>query len=167
MKKQSILVVVVILFLGLTYGFSSRTKQNPLPRHTLAPEIVLPQPDGMPLALSSLKGKYVLIDFWASWCPSCRKESKHLKKAYETYKDKGFTIYSVSVDKDASKWLKAIKDDGLSWHHVRDVDGKASDTYGIREIPAPILIDPSGEVIAQGDALLGKALAETLKKYVQ
>lgn len=119
----------------------------------VAPEINLAQPEGSNLALSSLRGKYVLIDFWASWCGPCRKENPNNVAMYNKYKDKGFEIYGVSLDQDPLRWKKAIEADGLTWKHVSDLKGwssSAGQTYNIRSIPATVLIDPTGKIIAKG-----------------
>ena len=134
----------------------------------LAPEIDLPTPEGKKLALSSLRGKYVLLDFWASWCGPCRQENPNVVRAYNKFKDKGFTIYSVSLDQDRGKWLKAIESDGLAWHHVSDLaswNSVAGAAYGVKAIPQSFLIDPQGKIIAKnlrGEALAAK-LAQVLK----
>jgi peroxiredoxin len=133
-----------------------------------APEINLTTPEGGKLALSSLRGKYVLLDFWASWCGPCRQENPNVVKAYNQFKDKGFTIYSVSLDQDKGKWLKAIEADKLTWHHVSDLAGWNSAggaAYNVKAIPQSFLIDPKGNIIARnlrGEALAAK-LAEVLK----
>ena len=133
-----------------------------------APEINLTTPEGGKLALSSLRGKYVLLDFWASWCGPCRQENPNVVKAYNQFKDKGFTIYSVSLDQDKGKWLKAIEADKLTWHHVSDLAGWNSAggaAYNVKSIPQSFLIDPKGNIIARnlrGEALAAK-LAEVLK----
>ncbi|GAA4010303.1 TlpA disulfide reductase family protein [Hymenobacter fastidiosus] len=134
----------------------------------VAPEINLLAPDGKAVALSSLRGKYVLIDFWASWCGPCRQENPNVVKAYKRFKNKGFEIYSVSFDQDRGKWLKAIQADGLTWTHVSDLKGwesAAGQTYGVKSIPLSILLDPQGRIIdknLRGEALEAK-LASVLK----
>jgi thiol-disulfide isomerase/thioredoxin len=104
--------------------------------------------------LSSYKGKYVLIDFWASWCGPCRQENPNVVKAYNKYKTKKFTIIGVSLDKPGAKdaWMSAIKNDGLTWTQVSDLqfwDNKAAKLYGITSIPQNFLLDPTGKIIAK------------------
>ena len=104
----------------------------------IAPDIKLLTPEGDSLALSSLRGKVVLIDFWASWCGPCRKENPHVVSIYEKYKDKGFEIYGVSLDKNMKQWQAAIAKDGLTWSHVSDLKGWSSSAgklYGVHSIP--------------------------------
>jgi peroxiredoxin len=133
-----------------------------------APEIELPTPDGKILKLSALKGKVVLIDFWASWCRPCRMENPNVVKAYAQYKDKGFTVYSVSLDSDKTKWVDAIKQDGLTWtNHVSELkgwNGEKSKEYGVSSIPRTFLLDKEGNIVAsnlRGEQLEAK-LAELL-----
>jgi thiol-disulfide isomerase/thioredoxin len=118
------------------------------------PEINLTSPTGNPIALSSLKGKVVLIDFWASWCGPCRKENPNVVKLYEEMKSKGFDIYSISLDKDKAAWEKAIQTDGLTWpSHVSDLGGWNSSVvkqFGITGIPFTILIDKEGNIFGKG-----------------
>ncbi|MBX2888513.1 MAG: AhpC/TSA family protein [Ferruginibacter sp.] len=134
----------------------------------IAPEITLPDTEGKSFSLHELRGKYVLIDFWASWCAPCRSENPHVVEAYEKYKNKNFTILGVSLDKDKTDWLKAIKDDKLSWKQISDLqfwNSPVVPLYGFDGIPYNVLIDPSGKVLAtelRGKALENK-LAEVLK----
>lgn len=132
----------------------------------VAPEIYMNDPEDNPIALSELRGKYVLIDFWASWCGPCRRENPNLIKTYATYKDKGFEIYSVSLDNDKNKWLSAIQQDKLEWpNHVSDLAGwrsAAARLYGINSIPFTVLVDPDGKIIATG--LRGSALDQKLEE---
>ncbi|MCC3158986.1 AhpC/TSA family protein [Hymenobacter sp. 15J16-1T3B] len=117
-----------------------------------APDIQLTGPDGKVVALSSLRGKYVMIDFWASWCGPCRAENPNVVKLYNAYKGKGFEIYGVSLDQERDKWVKAIQTDGLVWPQVSDLKGwqsAAGQLYGVRAIPAAVLIDPEGRIIAK------------------
>lgn len=128
-----------------------------------APEIALPTPTGETLALSSLKGKYVLIDFWASWCGPCRQENPNVVKTYAKYKDKGFEIFGVSLDKDKAAWLKAIENDQLVWKHVSDLqywNSVGAQAYGVNSIPMTFLLDPAGKIVAKG--LRGPALEQYL-----
>jgi thiol-disulfide isomerase/thioredoxin len=133
-----------------------------------APEINLPSPDGVNIALSSLRGKYVLIDFWASWCGPCRKEMPTVVKAYEKYKNKGFEIYGVSLDSDRDKWVEAIKKDGITWPQVSDLrqwQSEAARLYQVQGIPFTVLLDKEGRIIARNlrGEELDKKLAEVLK----
>ncbi|MFZ2907251.1 MAG: redoxin domain-containing protein [Cyclobacteriaceae bacterium] len=135
----------------------------------VAPEIALPNPDGQVVKLSSLRGKYVLIDFWAKWCGPCRRENPNVVKAYQTYKDKGFTVFGVSLDRNKEDWVKAIKEDNLTWTHVSDLkyfQSEAAVLYNINAIPFSVLIDPNGVIVAKnlrGEELHSK-LAEIFGK---
>ena len=134
----------------------------------IAPEINLKSPDGKLIALSSLKGKVVLLDFWASWCRPCRAENPNVVKLYNKYKDKGFTVYSVSLDQNKEKWLAAIAQDQLTWsNHVSELTGwksSAGNKYGVSSIPKTFLIDSKGKIIAYdlGGNDLEKKLSEIL-----
>lgn len=134
----------------------------------IAPDIDLPQTDGSNLKLSSLRGKYVLIDFWASWCGPCRAEFPNVKRVYEKYKSKGFEIYGVSLDRDKPSWTNSINSLGLPWKHVSDLKywGCAPvKVYKVSGIPFTVLLDKEGRVIAKNlrGAELEKKLEELFK----
>ena len=126
---------------------------GPTVEGAIAPEISLKTPEGEILALSSLRGKVVLIDFWASWCGPCRKENPNVKKIYEKYKDQGFEIYAVSLDNNAAQWKGAIAKDGLGWLHVSELlgwKGTVSSAYGVGSIPQTFLLDKEGRIVKTG-----------------
>ena len=134
----------------------------------MAPEINLATPEGPNLALSSLRGKYVLIDFWPSWCGPCRRENPNVVKTYANYKDKGFEIYGVSLDQNREAWLKAIETDKLVWKHVSDLQywsSAGAQAYQVNSIPQTFLLDPAGRIIAKG--LRGAALDQYLARLFE
>jgi thiol-disulfide isomerase/thioredoxin len=134
----------------------------------LAPEISMKDPIGKVRKLSSLRGKYVLIDFWASWCGPCRRESPNVVKMYKQYKDKGFAVFSVSLDNNAAAWKQAITADGLIWaDHVCDLmgwDTPMTQLYGFNSIPHTVLVDKEGKILATG--LRGEDLEQKLKELM-
>ncbi len=130
-----------------------------------APDFTQQTPEGESLSLSDLRGKVVLLDFWASWCGPCRRENPNVVKVYEKYKDKGFEILGISLDRDRDRWLQAIKQDGLTWKHVSDLkywSNAVAKQYNVRAIPHTILVDAEGKIIARNlrGAQLEQALAE-------
>ena len=130
-----------------------------------APDFTMNTPQRTPLSLSDLRGKVVLIDFWASWCGPCRRENPTVVAAYNKYKDKGFDVLGVSLDKDKDRWENAIEKDGLKWHHVSDLKGwgnSAAKLYGVSSIPATVLLDKEGKILARN--LRGPALEAKLRE---
>jgi peroxiredoxin len=121
-----------------------------------------------PVSLSSFKGQYVLLDFWASWCGPCRRENPNVVKAYNRFKDKNFTILGISLDQDKAKWLKAISDDNLPWTHVSDLKGWGNvvgQQFQVQSIPANFLLDPTGKII--GSNLRGEELEKKLEEVLK
>lgn len=146
-------------FIALVDGMKATAIGQP------APEIALPNPEGEVVRLSSLQGKYVLVDFWAKWCGPCRAENPNIVRMYNKYKDKGFTVFGVSLDRSREDWLRAIEDDNLTWTHVSDLkywQSEAARIYNINAIPFSILLDPDGIIIAKNlrGSALDKKLAE-------
>lgn len=133
-----------------------------------APDFTLPDPDGKMISLSSMKGKYVLVDFWAAWCGPCRQENPNVVAAYKQYSNKNFTILGVSLDKAKEPWLKAIKDDQLTWTHVSDLkywESIVVPMYNIQGIPFNVLLDPQGNIVATN--LRGSALQAKLSEFIK
>jgi len=133
----------------------------------VAPDFTLPNPDGEMVSLSSLRGNYVLVDFWAKWCKPCRLENPNVVRVYNKFHDKGFEVLGVSLDRNKADWLKAIKDDGLTWTHVSDLKYWKSEVvtlYSIKGIPFAVLLDPEGKIIAKN--LRGEALEKKLEEVL-
>ena len=158
---------VLIAFIGITVlclSFCSSTSIG-YRNGDVAPEIELQNPDGKTIKLSKLKGKMVLIDFWASWCGPCRKENPNVVEAYNKYNKmkfkngKGFEVFSVSLDRSEEPWITAIQKDGLVWkYHGWDKESVAAKAYGVTSIPTAFLIDGDGEIVASGNELRGLGL---------
>ncbi|MDI3321078.1 TlpA family protein disulfide reductase [Pinibacter soli] len=158
--KRKFLFVVILMFAGAVAYAQPRQGQP-------AGEISLPDVNGKNVSLSSLKGKIVLIDFWASWCGPCRQSNKHLVKLYEKYKDKGFEIYGISVDDSKDAWKRAIKYDKINWIQVNESnskDGKVANAWYIQRIPTSFLMNKEGVLIEMNpdDKQLEKYLKENL-----
>jgi thiol-disulfide isomerase/thioredoxin len=147
---------------------SSYNEHIAFTQKSIAPDIEMVDPNGNVRRLSDLRGKYVLIDFWASWCNPCRMENPNVVRVYNAYKDKGFDIFSVSLDTEKDRWKKAITADNLSWeNHVSDLKGWQSDVvsqFQFNGIPHTLLLDPEGKIIATN--LRGPALEQKLKEVL-
>ena len=166
-----VISVGILLFVFINNNYQNNSGKH-FSMYEKVPDITLKNPKGKKIRLSKLRGKVVLIDFWASWCGPCRKESPNVVEAYNKYhkrkftNGKGFEVFSVSLDKDKAKWIQAIHKDRLVWkNHCLDEFKKARALYHVKSIPYAILINGDGEVIAQGKELRGIKLHLTLDKY--
>jgi peroxiredoxin len=135
---------------------------------TQAIEFSQANPDGQQVALSSFRGKYVLVDFWASWCRPCREENPNVVKAFNKYKDKNFTVLGVSLDQSRAPWVKAIEKDKLTWTQVSDLKGWSNEVaakYNVQSIPQNFLVDPTGKIVAKN--LRGEELNSRLSEIFE
>ena len=141
---------------------------GPLAIGSVAPDMEYDNPEGKKMKLSDLRGKVVLIDFWASWCRPCRNENPNVVKLYQKYQAKGFDIYSVSLDRDKTSWINAIKSDNLTWeNHVSDLkywSSAGAKQYNVSSIPSTFLLDREGRIIAKN--LRGAALEQKLQEIL-
>ena len=132
---------------------------------SIAPEIILEDTSGVPISLASLRGKYVLLDFWAAWCRPCREENPNIVENYNNYKSYGFDVYQVSLDRTKEDWIRGIKQDKLPWINVSDLkyyQSEAAELYNVDRIPSAFLLDPDGKIIAKHIDLRGQNLSRKL-----
>ena len=132
---------------------------------SVAPDIILNDTSGVPISLASLRGKYVLLDFWAAWCRPCREENPNIVENYNNYKSYGFDVYQVSLDRTKEDWVRGIKQDKLPWINVSDLkyyQSEAAELYNVDRIPSAFLLDPDGKIIAKHIDLRGQNLSRKL-----
>lgn len=172
MKKLSLIFAITLLVTSVSMAQDAEVGVK---IGNKAPELIGKSVDGKTIKLSDTRGKLVLLDFWAAWCPPCRRENPNVVRAYNQYKDKnftngkGFTVFSVSLDRTADAWKKAIADDKLAWpYHISDLKGwysKYAALYGVRSIPTNFLLNENGVIVARD--LRGPALEAALDKYAK
>ena len=134
---------------------------------SVAPDIILNDTSGVPISLASLRGKYVLLDFWAAWCRPCREENPNIVENYNNYKSYGFDVYQVSLDRTKEDWIRGIKQDKLPWINVSDLkyyQSEAAELYNVDRIPSAFLLDPDGKIIAKHTDLRGPNLSRKLSE---